>query len=109
MIEDVQSADAAPIKTRVARPLGQSADGERCSAGCRSLRRGMIQKLACVSVMATALLASHLPLRHPPCPARIHRGPPARPLLDSLLGSLEVWATRPRPPQSLLPEGILGR
>ncbi|MBQ0886950.1 hypothetical protein RKD37_008209 [Streptomyces ambofaciens] len=67
----------------------------------------MIKKLACVSVMATALLVS-APLAEAapgPDPAA---GVPGGPLLNGLLGSLEVGHPATSP-QSLLPQGILGR
>ncbi|MFF8093134.1 hypothetical protein [Streptomyces sp. NPDC016675] len=67
----------------------------------------MIKKLACVSVMATALLASA-----PAAVAAPTSGPssdiPGGPLLDGLLGTLEV-GNPATSPQSLLPEGLLGR
>ncbi|MFJ8150560.1 hypothetical protein ACIQ8D_26605 [Streptomyces sp. NPDC096094] len=67
----------------------------------------MIKKLACASVMATALLASAPAAEAAPAPGP-SAGVPGGPLLDSLLGTLEIGHPATSP-QSLLPEGILGR
>ncbi|AIV38261.1 hypothetical protein D1J63_34725 [Streptomyces sp. KPB2] len=67
----------------------------------------MIKKLACVSVMAGALLVSAPVAEAAPEPGP-STGVPGGRLLDSLLGSLEVGHPATSP-QSLLPQGILGR
>ncbi|MFE5397892.1 hypothetical protein ACFQ9U_25435 [Streptomyces sp. NPDC056568] len=67
----------------------------------------MIKKLACVSVMATALLASAPAAVAAPTPGP-SSGVPGGPLLDGLLGTLEV-GNPATSPQSLLPQGLLGR
>jgi hypothetical protein len=66
----------------------------------------MIKKFACVSAMAVALLAS-APTAQAASPTP-SSGAPGVPLLDGLLGSLEVGhpVTSPR---TLLPAGITGR
>jgi hypothetical protein len=66
----------------------------------------MIKKLACVSVMATALLVSAPVAEAAPVPDP-SAGVPGGALLDGLLGSLEVGHPATSP-QSLLPQGILG-
>ncbi|MFJ8806537.1 hypothetical protein [Streptomyces sp. NPDC102490] len=66
----------------------------------------MIKKLACVSVMATALLVSAPLAEAAPVPDP-SAGVPGGALLDGLLGSLEVGHPATSP-QSLLPQGILG-
>ncbi|MFC8872900.1 hypothetical protein ACFUAC_35525 [Streptomyces sp. NPDC057148] len=67
----------------------------------------MIKKLACASVMATALLAAApaAEAAHEPVPSS---GVPGGPLLNSLLGSLEIGHPATSP-QSLLPERLVGR
>ncbi|MEV5342598.1 hypothetical protein AB0K93_29555 [Streptomyces sp. NPDC052676] len=67
----------------------------------------MIKKIACVSAMAVALLAS-APAAQAATPPAPSSGAPGVPLLDGLLGSLEVGhpVTSPR---TLLPAGITGR
>ncbi|WP_395571758.1 hypothetical protein [Streptomyces sp. BK79] len=67
----------------------------------------MIKKLACVSVIATALLAAAPAAGAAPEPGP-SAGVPGGPLLNGLLGSLEVGHPATSP-QSLLPEGVLGR
>ncbi|MEW2267758.1 hypothetical protein ACGF5T_35795 [Streptomyces sp. NPDC047853] len=67
----------------------------------------MIKKLACLSVMATALLASAPPAVAAPTPGP-SSGIPGGPLLDGLLGTLEV-GNPATSPQSVLPAGLLGR
>jgi hypothetical protein len=67
----------------------------------------MIKKLACVSVLATALLAAAPAAEAAPAPGP-SAGVPGGPLLNGLLGSLEVGHPATSP-QSLLPEGVLGR
>ncbi|TDT21931.1 hypothetical protein EV562_12222 [Streptomyces sp. BK208] len=66
----------------------------------------MIKKLACVSVMAAAVLVSAPVAEAAPAPGP-SAGVPGGQLLDSLLGSLEVGHPATSP-QSLLPQGILG-
>lgn len=67
----------------------------------------MIKKLACVCVMATSLLLSAPLAEAAPVPEP-SAGVPGGPLLNGLLGSLEVGHPATSP-QSLLPKGILGR
>ncbi|MFD8433244.1 MULTISPECIES: hypothetical protein [Streptomyces] len=67
----------------------------------------MIKKLACVSVMATALLVSAPAAEAAPVP-NPSAGVPGGRLLDGLLGSLEVGHPATSP-QSLLPQGLVGR
>ncbi|MBX4174847.1 MULTISPECIES: hypothetical protein [Streptomyces rochei group] len=67
----------------------------------------MIKKLACASVMATALLAAAPAAEAAPEPGP-STGVPGGPLLDGLLGTLEIGHPATSP-QSLLPEGLLGR
>ncbi|MBU6533505.1 hypothetical protein ACFUIW_19975 [Streptomyces sp. NPDC057245] len=69
----------------------------------------MIKKLACVSVLAAALLVSAPLAEAAPVPVpEPSAGVPGGPLLNGLLGSLEVGHPATSP-QSLLPAGILGR
>lgn len=66
----------------------------------------MIKKFACASVMAVALLASAPAAQAaPPAPSS---GAPGVPLLEGLLGSLEVGHPVTSP-STLLPTGITGR
>ncbi|GHC06611.1 MULTISPECIES: hypothetical protein [Streptomyces rochei group] len=67
----------------------------------------MIKKLACASVLATALLAAAPAAEAAPEPGP-STGVPGAPLLDGLLGTLEIGHPATSP-QSLLPEGLLGR
>ncbi|MFF9049439.1 hypothetical protein [Streptomyces parvulus] len=67
----------------------------------------MIKKLACVSVLAAALLVSAPVAHSAPAPGP-SGGVPGAPLLNGLLGSLEVGHPATSP-QSLLPQGVLGR
>ncbi|MFE0811824.1 hypothetical protein ACFW4M_33400 [Streptomyces sp. NPDC058794] len=67
----------------------------------------MIKKLACASVMAIALLAAAPAAEAAPDPAP-SSGIPGGPLLNGLLGSLEIGHPATSP-QSLLPEGLVGR
>ncbi|MEU1039480.1 hypothetical protein ACFYP4_16260 [Streptomyces sp. NPDC005551] len=73
----------------------------------------MIKKLACVSVLATALLASApvaqaAPAASAPVPVPgPASGAPLVPFLSGVLGSLEVGHPATSA-QSLLPTGILG-
>ncbi|MDQ1037228.1 opacity protein-like surface antigen [Streptomyces sp. V3I8] len=68
----------------------------------------MIKKIACVSVMAVALLtaapAAQAAAAAPPAPSA---GAPGADLLNGLLGSLEI-GNPARSPSTLLPTGILG-
>ncbi|AQS71415.1 hypothetical protein [Streptomyces pactum] len=67
----------------------------------------MIKKLACASVMATALLAAAPAAEAAPAPGP-SAGVPGGPLLNGLLATLEGGHPATSPP-SLLPAGILGR
>ncbi|MGQ5593375.1 hypothetical protein ACUJ8N_09190 [Streptomyces sp. ESR1.13] len=67
----------------------------------------MIKKLACVSVMATAVLVA-APLAEAAPEPGPSTGVPGGPLLNGLLGSLEVGHPATSP-QSLLPAGLLAR
>ncbi|NKQ25944.1 hypothetical protein HF200_16245 [Streptomyces galbus] len=69
----------------------------------------MIRKIACVSVMATAVLAAPAVSAAQAAPLpRPSAGAPGAALLNNLLGSLEIGhpATSPQP---LLPSGLLGK
>ncbi|WP_320776439.1 hypothetical protein [Streptomyces sp. CRN 30] len=67
----------------------------------------MIRKLACVSVLAVALLSAAPAAQAAHTVPGPSGGVPAAPLLEGLLGALEVGnpATSPR---SLVPAGVLG-
>jgi hypothetical protein len=68
----------------------------------------MIKKFACVSAMAVALLASAPAAAQAAAPPAPSSGAPGVPLLEGLLGSLEVGHPVTSP-STLLPAGITGR
>ncbi|GGS19661.1 hypothetical protein GCM10010259_37950 [Streptomyces daghestanicus] len=78
--------------------------------GCRArtvVGPGMTKKLLCASLLAATALVTAAPAAQA-APAPGPAGPvPVAPLLDGLLGSLEI-GNPATSPQSLLPAGLLG-
>jgi hypothetical protein len=67
----------------------------------------MIKKIACLSVVATALLAAAPAAQAAPLP-RPSAGAPGASFLNDLLGALEIGHPAGSP-QTLLPTGLLGK